>query len=84
MLTKQMTQFIAAANKAFPKLFMRDGAEFDGSTSPKIWTSGETGVFEYNYDCDDHYVDPAMQVLLDKYNLYFEWYDPGTVMIYQG
>lgn len=77
MLTKQMQQFIAAAQPHFPGLFMRDRAEFDGESDAGIWTSGETGVFDYWQD----YVNPVMQVLLNEHGLYHSWYDAGTVMI---
>lgn len=84
MLTAQLVLFRQQALATFPKLFIRDGEEFDGSTTPKIWTTGETGIFRYDYDRGNHYVHPKMQALLDKYGLYYDWYDTGTVMIYEA
>ncbi len=64
-------------NETFPELFAKTTEEFNGGKGG-IWTSGETGVFDYW----SHYTDSEMQKILDETGWYLEWHDAGTAMLY--
>lgn len=78
-MSKSRSVVTKEIRKAFPDLFVKPAEQFDGRGSGGLWTSGETGVFQYW----NHYVDPKMQNLLDKAGWYYEYYDAGTVMLYK-
>jgi len=73
----------------FPAVWVKDGAEFDGSTANKIWTgegSEIDGYAAFNYYAYQNTmgVHPELDEYLRKLGLYAEFYDAGTVFIYEN
>lgn len=75
-----------AIKKAFPTLFLSTTERFDGAKGG-IWTSGETGIFDY-YGQWTHgfpyYVNDKMFTLLEEVGWHLEFRDAGTVMLYRN
>lgn len=75
---KSRKSVMKAISAEFPDLFIRTTEEF-GINAGGIWTSGESGIFDY---WNSEKCVPKMQKLLDKCNWFYEFYDAGTVMLY--
>ncbi len=82
MEKKEMEKHIDALRELFPNSFVRDSVEFDGHEGG-MWTGfGEDGTSNF-YRAgwpDEH--DPKLQKYLDDNDLWTEWHDAGTLMIY--
>jgi len=86
---------IADFKKLFPKAFVKKGEEFDDRTSDSIWLSAEEPeittmkglpIFNY-YAMGSHYelgVLVEFMAWLEERGWYAEWYDPGTIFLYEG
>lgn len=72
----------------FPDVWMKDGGEFRDDDANSIWTGegsfiGEQSAFSsYGYD-ETMGIHPKLQDALDKLGLWAEFYDAGTVFIYE-
>jgi len=86
---------ITALEEKIPNHTFRPSEDFDG-TEGAVWTSGEDEatfkgreVFDY-YSQDGGSKQYTFGVLnsihrfLEKHGWYCEWYDPGTVMIFES
>jgi hypothetical protein len=79
-----------------PDFFAELGHEFKGgkpNNNCVIWTGSETWAFKdkkYGYECEYELADyynkydgyKRFRTWLKKHNLWFEWYDAGTILIY--
>lgn len=74
--------------KMFPDSMIRTTQEFycNDDKEGGLWTSFlEDGTIdEYGHDNSGfgYWVDPKLQKYLEKHDLWFEPYDPGTLMIW--
>ena len=82
-------------SEKFPKMWMKDGAEFDADYKNSIWT-GEGSMYHDedlnidipifdHYGSNYHYTLGVLDVLvevLNEYGLYAEAYDGGTYFIF--
>lgn len=88
-------KLMAKLQKAYPTMFLRTTEEFNGSEGG-IWTSGESGLCDkkgmelFNYYSEDYRevsyvlgVRKHLYEFLERNGWYCEWYDAGTIMIYQ-
>jgi hypothetical protein len=76
----------------YPNMFLRTTEEFDGGKGG-IWTSGEDGLagkdgfalFNYYAEgkCYQFGVHTEIYNFLEKHGWYAEWYDCGTIMLYE-
>jgi DNA polymerase III sliding clamp (beta) subunit (PCNA family) len=68
-------------NKDF---FANDGVLFDGNKYAVIWTGVEENFKDYEplVDYWSGKVNSVFQKFLDKHKLSYEFYDAGTLMIY--
>jgi hypothetical protein len=76
----------------YPQMFLRTTEEFDGGKGG-IWTSGEDGLTAedgfalFNYDSEGkHYelgVHTEIYEFLEGHGWYAEWYDSGTIMLWE-
>jgi hypothetical protein len=59
--------------------------EFDGYTDEGLWISAEHVDEFFNYHSeelgDTFGVDPELYEFVQENGWYFEWYDPGTIML---
>ena len=73
----------------FPDVWFKDGGEFANGYENTIWTGegshidGYYAFSSYGYH-DTMGIHPLMQKALDKLGLWAEFYDGGTVFIYEG
>lgn len=80
----------------FPGCWFKDGAEFDARHAGSIWTGEGSNVDVMEHDesyempAFDHYlysetmgVHPQLAAVLTAMGLFAEWYDGGTVFIYE-
>jgi hypothetical protein len=82
-LSSKMSQLRAL----FPNIWFKDGSDFYGNPHNFIWTGegnhiGEESAFCYYAYPETFGVHPVMAQALDKFGLYAEFYDAGTVFIY--
>ena len=53
-----------------------------------IWISGEStpDLFDYYSSswANTFGVEPKINAMVEKYGWYFEWYDPGTMMLWKN
>jgi hypothetical protein len=83
-----MTRKMTSLTKQFPQVWMKDGEEFSGRHVNTIWTGegsevdGDYAFSSYGFH-DTMGVHPKLAKALDKLGLYAEFYDGGTVFIYQ-
>ena len=74
--------------KQFPDVWFKDGGDFSTNHNNTIWTGegsdidGQSAFCSYGYH-NTMGVHPMMQEALDKYDLWAEFYDGGTVFIYE-
>jgi hypothetical protein len=80
----------------FPKVWFKDGSEFSNQHANTIWTGEgsrvdtdfkysnafEPPAFEYYYYPETMGVHPVLNKALDDLGLFAEFYDAGTVFIY--
>jgi hypothetical protein len=76
----------------YPNMFLRTTEEFDGGKGG-IWTSGEDGLAGkdgfalFNYYAEGKRyqfgVHTEIYNFLEKHGWYAEWYDCGTIMLYE-
>jgi hypothetical protein len=83
-----MTRKMNSLAKQFPDVWMKDGEEFDGHHNNTIWTGEGSHINDdYAFSSYGFYetngVHPQLAKALDKLGLYAEFYDGGTVFIYQ-
>lgn len=69
--------------------FVDRGSAFDKSHEGAIWFSGEGGTtingesVIYYYDTGVKYTThPKLEEFMKRHNMYVEWYDPGTPLLY--
>lgn len=59
--------------------------EFNGGIGG-LWISAEAGDDYFNYYAEGWHdtfgVDPALNQFVEDNGWYFEWYDPGTIMLW--
>jgi hypothetical protein len=59
--------------------------EFDGGVGG-LWISAEMLDDFFNYHSEELYetfgVDPELSEFVEENGWYFEWYDPGTIMLW--
>jgi hypothetical protein len=85
MMQKKMDKLA----EMFPEVWFKDGGEFANGYENTIWTGegshidGYYAFSSYGYR-DTMGVHPLMQKALDKLGLWAEFYDGGTVFIYEG
>ena len=91
-MKRSMQTKMAKLQKMFPQVWMKDGADFDASYKNTIWTGEGSSVMDngvemyaFNYDIyfntdGEH---PAIRKALDALGLYAQFYDGGTVFIYE-
>ena len=88
-------KLMAKLHKAYPSLFLKTTEEFDGR-SGGIWTGSEDrvvdrdGYIRFDYYAEDYQEKKyifGVRVHLHNFLLrngwYGEWYDCGTIMLYQ-
>jgi hypothetical protein len=90
-MRKAMWNKMEKLQTMFPEVWFKDGGEFDNTSADKLW-SGEGSyidgipAFDYWERPSGLYTDfgihKKLDAALDKLNLYAEFYDGGTVMIY--
>ena len=75
--------------KQYPNVWFKDGGEFSSEHENTIWTGEGSFIKDYEY-AFDYYgynntfgVHPELVKSLNKLGLYAEFYDPGTVFLYQ-
>lgn len=73
--------------KQFPHVWFKDGAEFANGYEGTIWTGegsyiGDESAFDYYSYGSTLGVNPKLVKALDKLGLYAEFYDAGTVFLY--
>jgi hypothetical protein len=80
----------------FPKVWFKDGSEFSNEHANTIWTgegswvtpnrqyldSFEPSAFDYYFYSETMGVHPVLNKALDDLGLFAEFYDAGTVFIY--
>jgi hypothetical protein len=76
----------------YPQMFLRTTEEFDGGKGG-IWTSGEDGLagkdgfalFDYYAEGKRYQFGVHTEIynFLEKHGWYAEWYDCGTIMLYE-
>lgn len=88
-------ELIQELETKFPNKSFRTSEEFDGSENG-IWTSGEDGYTHKGMTFFDYYtqdggsqsyifgVHKTMHNFLEQRGWYCEWYDAGTVIIYES
>ena len=94
--TLSRESLMAKLQKAYPNMLLRTTEEFNGSEGG-IWTSGESGIRDkkgmelFNYYSEDYKevnyvlgVRKHLHEFLERNGWYCEWYDAGTIMIYQA
>lgn len=94
-MTITRERLIAKLEKAYPEMMLRDSELFDGRKGA-IWTSGEeppldrTGMPIFDYwaeDIEEKYytfgVRNHLFNFLERNGWYAEWYDAGTIFIYE-
>ena len=77
----------------YPLMFLRTTEEFNGNTGG-IWTSAEDGIeAKDEFPLFDYYaqgwryelgVHTEIYSFLEKHGWYAEWYDAGTVMLWEA
>lgn len=72
----------------FPDMWFKDGGEFHNNDSNSIWTGegswiGDEIAFCYFGFEETMGVNPKLNAVLDKLGLWAEFYDAGTVFIYE-
>jgi len=88
-MRKAMWNKMEKLQTMFPEMWFKDGGEFDNTSADRLW-SGEgsyiDGIPAFCYWTPDGLynlgVHKKFEAALDKLNLYAEFYDGGTVMIY--
>lgn len=89
------TEMMAILSQKYPNLFIKTSEEFKDTLKDGIWTSGERGIVaKDNFKLFDYYAYPTtryvngthkeLRSLLKKHGWCVEWYDAGTVMIWQN
>lgn len=79
---------IAILQKQFPNVWMKDGADFADRYENTIWTGegsdidGAYAFCSYSYD-DTMGIHPKFNDALNRLGLWAEFYDAGTVFIYE-
>lgn len=73
----------------FPEMWFKNGDEFYEKESNFIWTGegsfiGEESAFCYFGYSDTCGVNPKLENALNKLGLWAEFYDAGTVFIYES
>ena len=86
-------KMMAQLSEKWKVKFVRTTEEFNGSTDG-IWMSGENGetngdgfeLFDYyneNYDQYEFGVHHSIKEWAESRGWYFEWNDPGTIMLWK-
>jgi hypothetical protein len=91
-MTKTREKMMELLEAKYPQMFLRTTEEFDGGKGG-IWTSGEDGLagkdgfalFNYYAEgkCYQFGVHTEIYNFLEKHGWYAEWYDCGTIMLYE-
>lgn len=91
-MAKTRQQMMELLEAKYPKMFLRTTEQFNGNKGG-IWTSGEDDLpakdgfplFNY-YGEGKRYelgVHTEIYSFLEKHGWYAEWYDAGTIMLWQ-
>jgi hypothetical protein len=91
-MTKTTEQMMELLEAKYPRMFLRTTEEFNGSNGG-IWTSGEDGLEAkdgfplFNYYAQGNLYELGVHTeiyeFLEKHGWYAEWYDAGTIMLWQ-
>jgi len=86
-------EMIAAIKVKYPNQHVKDGINFSKSTNDSIWLSGEDSSVDVNgkpifsyYDDGKHYHFGVINHLVEwaeSHGWYFEWYDAGTIFMWE-
>lgn len=88
-MNKRIEVKLNKLSKMYPNAWFKAGAEFSLSHENTIWTGEGSytkdgqSLFNYYAYCDTMGIHPQLAQTLDKLGLYAEFYDAGTVFIYQ-
>jgi hypothetical protein len=91
--TTSREKLMGLLEKKYPNMFLRTTEEFNGNKGG-IWTSGEEspsckdGLEMFDYWTENHTkynlgVHKEIYDYLEKHGWYCQWYDCGTMMIYE-
>lgn len=91
-MAKTREQMMELLKAKYPNMFLRTTEEFNGSNGG-IWTSGEDdleakdGWALFNYYAEGSKYELGIHTeiykFLEKHGWYAEWYDAGTLMLWQ-
>jgi hypothetical protein len=91
-MTKTREKMMELLEAKYPQMFLRTTEEFDGGKGG-IWTSGEDGLAGkdgfalFNYYAEGKRyqfgVHTEIYEFLEGHGWYAEWYDCGTIMLYE-
>ena len=78
---------IAKLQKQFPDVWFKDGADFSASHEGTVWTGegsyiGEDNAFDYYGYGNTMGIHPTLEKAFNKLGLFAEFYDAGTVFLY--
>lgn len=88
-MKKAMQEKMAILEAKFPKAWFKDGGEFSSGHENTIWTGEGSFVYDPAYDFEvgifkwDFTIHPMFESVLDDLGLWAEYYDGGTVFIYE-
>lgn len=86
-------QMMDALKRAYPNQHMRVGEDFNSDSEGSIWMSAEDGtvdrkgieIFDY-YGPHSLYelgVVKHLNAYVERHGWYFEWYDAGTIFLWE-
>ena len=97
MTSSEIIEKVQMLKTLFPRLWAKPGSQFSPDHRKAIWVSAESSDFSVAFEgigiievpMFDHYNDqydmgvhPTVLEALNALNLWAEWYDSGTVMLY--
>jgi len=89
MKTFSRSQLKRAMGKKYPGIWLKDSEYFNGSKSA-LWT-GEGATMPDEDEAFNHYrrdfemgIHPELYAYLNERGWHCEWYDGGTILIYQN
>ena len=87
-MKKVMANKMVKLVKQFPDVWFKDGKEFSSMYTDNIWTGEGSSIGDESAFCnyghrDTMGIHPLMVKALEKLGLWAEFYDGGTVFIYE-
>lgn len=93
-MKKAMQNKMALLESKFPKAWFKDGGEFSSGYENAIWTGEGSEMYDEEYEFDvplfNYYgyqdtlgINPKFNAILDSLDLWAEFYDGGTVFIFE-